>query len=148
MLKMFNLECMKKYLFSLLAVLIVMSALAQDRQAILNVMSAQQHAWNRGDLNAFMQGYWKSDSLMFVGKKGPNYGWQTTLDHYKKGYPDKSAMGQLSFGIKKVEVLDKTNAFVFGSWQVKRTKDVLSGYFTLWFRKINGQWKIVVDHTS
>ena len=146
--KMFNLECMKKYLFSLLIVLLSITAFAQDRQAILKVMAGQQKAWNRGDLNAFMQGYWRSDSLMFVGKKGTTYGWQTTLDHYKKGYPDKSAMGQLSFGIKKVDVLDKTNAFVFGSWQVKRTADTLSGYFTLWFRKINGQWKIVVDHTS
>lgn len=139
---------MKKYLFSLLAVVLTLTLSAQDRQAILRVMANQQQAWNRGDINGFMQGYWRSDSLMFVGKKGPTYGWQTTLEHYKKGYPDKAAMGKLSFGIKKVEVLDKSNAFVFGSWQVKRTKDVLSGYFTLWFRKISGQWKIVVDHTS
>ncbi len=121
---------------------------AQDQQAILKVLSVQNQAWNRGDLDAFMQGYWKSDSLLFVGKSGPKYGWQTTLDNYKKGYPDKAAMGQLTFDILKVQLLDKTNAFVLGGWRLKREKDAPGGYFTLWFRKINGEWKIVADHSS
>jgi ketosteroid isomerase-like protein len=111
-------------------------------------MQMQQTAWNNGDIEGFMQGYWKSDSLTFVGKAAPVYGWQTTLDRYKKAYPDKSAMGTLTFTIIKVELLDADNAFMLGAWNLKREKDAPGGYFTLWFRKINGKWKIVVDHTS
>jgi ketosteroid isomerase-like protein len=122
--------------------------LAQDKQAILKVLDLQSAAWNRGDIPGFMQGYWQSDSLVFVGKTAPVYGWQTTLDHYKKSYPDKAAMGQLTFTITKVDVLDKTNAFVLGGWHLKREKDERGGYFTLWFKKIKGEWKIVCDHTS
>jgi ketosteroid isomerase-like protein len=121
---------------------------AQDKQAIANLMYTQEKAWNRGDVEGFMQGYWKSDSLVFVGKAGPDYGWQTTLNHYKKRYPGKAAMGQLKFTLLQVKVLDATNAFVLGKWHLKRIKDELGGYYTLWFRKINGGWKIVCDHTS
>jgi ketosteroid isomerase-like protein len=121
---------------------------AQDKQAILNVLSTQQTSWNKGDIDGFMQGYWKSDSLMFIGKSAPAYGWQTTLDHYKKSYPDKAAMGQLNFDILQVNVLDPANAFVLGAWHLKREKDAPGGYFTLWFKKIKGEWKVVCDHTS
>jgi len=121
---------------------------AQDKQAILKVLETQRVAWNNGDIGGYMQGYWKSDSLMFVGKAGPVYGWQKTLDRYKKSYPDKAAMGKLTFTILKVDLLDKTNAFVFGAWRLYREKDAPGGYFTLWFRKVNGAWVIVVDHTS
>lgn len=111
-------------------------------------MHTQQLAWNRGDIDGFMQGYWKSDSLVFVGKDAPTYGWQTTLNNYKKHYPDTAAMGQLTFTILQVKVLSSTNAFVLGGWQLKRVKDAPGGYYTLWFRKIKGEWKIVCDHTS
>jgi len=121
---------------------------AQDKEAVLKVLSTQQEAWNRGDIDGFMQGYWKSDSLVFVGKTAPVYGWQSTIDRYKKGYPDKAAMGQLTFDILQVKLLDANNAFVLGGWSLKREKDAPGGYFTLWFRKINGEWKIVCDHTS
>lgn len=121
---------------------------SQDKQAIAKVLYDQHIAWNKGDISQFMEGYWKSDSLMFVGKTGPTYGWQTTLDHYKKGYPDKAAMGELTFKIIKIDVLDPNNAFVLGGWNLKREKDAPGGYFTLWFRKIKGEWKIVCDHTS
>lgn len=121
---------------------------AQDRQAIINVMNTQREAWNKGDLEGFMQGYWKSDSLMFVGKSAPTYGWQNTLNNYKRGYPNKAAMGVLTFDILKVEVLDAKNAFVFGGWHVKQETKTLEGYYTLWFKKIGGKWVIVCDHTS
>jgi ketosteroid isomerase-like protein len=121
---------------------------AQDRQAVLKVLHNQQTAWNKGDIEEFMQGYWKSDSLLFVGKAAPTHGWQATFDNYKRGYPDKAAMGILSFDIMQVKLLDATNAFVLGAWHLKREKDAPGGYFTLWFRKINGEWKVVVDHTS
>lgn len=121
---------------------------AQDKQAILKLMSDQQAAWNKGDIDSFMQGYWKSDSLVFVGKAAPLYGWQNTIDRYKKAYPDRDAMGQLTFGIIKLDILDSNNAFMLGSWHLDRKSGPIGGYFTLWFRKINGEWKIVCDHTS
>jgi len=110
--------------------------------------TAQRQAWNRGDVDGFMQGYWKSDSLMFVGKTAPVYGWQTTLDNYKKHYPDKAAMGQLAFTVIKLDLLDPQNAFMLGGWHLTRTGCDIGGYFTLWFRKIGGEWKVVCDHTS
>jgi ketosteroid isomerase-like protein len=139
---------MKKMILCYVFLLTAFTLHAQDKQAIINVMHTQQTAWNRGDIDSFMQGYWKSDSLLFVGKSAPTHGWQATLNNYKKSYPDKAAMGTLSFDIIKVELLDKTNAFVLGGWHLKREKDTPGGYFTLWFRKIKGEWKIVVDHTS
>lgn len=119
-----------------------------DRKEILSVLEVQRTAWNRGDLEGYMQGYWKNDSLLFVGSRGPTYGWKQTLDNYKKGYPDKAAMGELTFGIKKVEFLNDKAAFVLGSWHLKREKDTPNGYFTLIFRKIGGKWKVVSDHSS
>ena len=141
---------MKKIIFLLLVVFstTAMAQNAQDRAAILKVLENQRQGWNRGDMDNYMQGYWKSDSLLFVGKNGPTYGWQKTLDNYKKGYPDKSAMGFLTFGIKKVEFLAKDKAFVLGSWNLKREKDEPKGYFTLLLRKIDVEWKVVVDHSS
>ncbi|HEY4197017.1 MAG TPA: DUF4440 domain-containing protein [Mucilaginibacter sp.] len=121
---------------------------AQDKEAILKVLEDQRQAWNKGDIENYMQGYWKSDSVMFIGKSAPVYGWQSTLDRYKKAYPDKAAMGQLTFDIIQVKVLDGSNAFMLGGWHLKREKDAPGGYFTLWFRKIKGEWKIVCDHTS
>ncbi|WP_316785653.1 YybH family protein [Pedobacter frigiditerrae] len=135
--------------FVLLAFSIVAKAQKPtEKQAILNVLEKQRADWNKGDVEAYMQGYWKNDSLLFVGKSGPTYGWQKTLENYKKGYPDKATMGYLTFGIKKVEFLTKDKAFVLGSWNVKQEKAELKGYFTLLLRKINGVWKVVVDHSS
>ncbi|WP_345211613.1 nuclear transport factor 2 family protein [Mucilaginibacter gynuensis] len=139
---------MKRLLLASLLFLFACTAFAQDKKTIANVLETQRQAWNRGDLDEFMQQYWKSDSLLFVGKSGPTYGWQQTLDNYKKGYPDKAAMGTLTFKIIKINLIDKTNAFVLGGWNLKREKDSPGGYFTLWFRKINGEWKIVADHSS
>lgn len=141
---------MKKILIFLLFI-VAASAQAQkvsDKQAILNVLEKQRSDWNKGDVEAYMQGYWKSDSLLFVGKNGPTYGWQKTLENYQKGYPDKAAMGFLTFGIKKVNLITKDQAFVLGSWHLKREKDEPKGYFTLLLRKIDGIWKVVVDHSS
>ncbi|TCO23785.1 ketosteroid isomerase-like protein [Pedobacter psychrotolerans] len=127
------------------------SAFAQspkDKQAILDVLEKQRTEWNKGNLETFMQGYVKSDSLLFVGSSGPTYGWQKTLDNYKKTYSGKAGMGTLTFGIKKVDFLNQDVAFVLGSWHLKREKDEPQGYFTLLFKKLNGEWKIFVDHSS
>ncbi|HEK22154.1 MULTISPECIES: YybH family protein [unclassified Mucilaginibacter] len=139
---------MKK--LTLLSLLLFLSfyCIAQDKQAIAKVMHQQQVDWSNGDLNAFMQSYWKSDSLVFIGKRGPVYGWQQALDNYKKGYPGKAAMGKLSFRLDKIQLLGKTDAFVMGAWHLAREKDNPIGYFTLWFKKINGKWLIVCDHSS
>jgi ketosteroid isomerase-like protein len=139
---------MKKLIIVALLVIVTGRLFAQDKEAILKVLNTQQIAWNKGDIDGFMEGYWKSDSLLFVGKTAPVHGWQGTIERYKKGYPDKSAMGTLTFGILKVDVMDSTNAFVLGSWHLDREKDAPGGYFTLWFKKINGVWVIVCDHTS
>ncbi len=125
-------------------------ALAQSsaETAIRSILAQQSSAWNRGDIEGFMKGYWKNDSLMFIGKKGITYGWQNTLDNYKKGYPDKEAMGKLRFSIIQVKNLSEQYQQVTGQWQLKRNIGDLEGYFTLLFRKIKGQWVIISDHSS
>jgi len=118
-----------------------------DSSAIRDVMNKQIEAWNNGDIDTFMQTYWKSDSLMFVSAP-PTYGWQTTLEHYKNHYPDTAAMGKLSFNLIKLNQLSPEYYFVIGEWHLKRSIGDVGGYFTLLFKKINGNWVIVVDHTS
>lgn len=110
----------------------------------------QQAAWNDGNIEAYMQGYWKSDSLTFIGKKGITKGWQSTLENYQKSYPDKSAMGQLSFEILSLESLSSDAIYVVGKWNLARepAKGNLNGHFTLLFKKIKRQWLIVSDHSS
>lgn len=125
-----------------------MHAQTNDVTAIKEVMNEQVKAWNNGDIDAFMHTYWKSDSLLFLGSKGPSYGWQTTLNNYKKNYPDTVAMGKLDFNILDVKLLSSDYGFVLGKWHLTRTIGDIGGYFTLLFRKINGQWYIVADHTS
>ena len=94
-----------------------------------------------------MQGYWQSDSLMFIGKNGIKYGWQTTLDNYKSSYPDKATMGQLSFEVIKLEQANEY-AYMLGKWSLMRKEDNPGGYFTLYWKKIDGSWVITIDHTS
>jgi ketosteroid isomerase-like protein len=137
-----------KYFVICLFLLPCFTGKAQEQKKILAVLEAQQSAWNSGDLAKYMAGYQQSDSLLFVGKSGPTYGWQQTLDHYKQSYPDKSAMGTLSFSIKKVQLLSKDTALVLGGWHLQREKDEPQGYFTLIFKKFKIGWKIIVDHTS
>ena len=139
---------MKKLISVCILILYSCFLFAQNKEAIAKVLDDQRLAWNNGDIDGYMQGYWKSDSLVFVGKDAPLYGWQNTIDRYKKSYPNKAAMGQLTFDIIQIKVLDGQNAFVLGGWRLKREKDTPGGYFTLWFRKIDGEWKIVCDHTS
>ena len=119
-----------------------------DKIAILKVLEDQRQAWNKGNLQSFMNGYIKSDSLLFVGRDGPKYGWKTTLDNYKRGYPDKAAMGFLTFNIKEVRLISSDHAFVLGGWHLKREKDEPQGAFTLLLKKVSGEWKIVADHSS
>ena len=134
----------------LIAFLVFFSADAQSKQEkkIRELLSVQTESWNRGDIEGFMQTYWKNDSLMFIGKNGVKWGWQETFDNYKKGYPDSTAMGKLSFDIIKIEKLSKKYYFVVGKWMLKRSIGDLSGHYNLLLKKINGEWKIVADHSS
>ena len=142
---------MKKIFFSLIiSLLIVVSIQAQsnDEKAIVKILSEQDAAWNRGDIDDFMKGYWKNDSLMFIGKSGITYGWQNTLDNYKKRYPDTTAMGKLNFEYIEMKQLSANYFFVVGKWYLTRTIGNLEGAFTLLLRKINNIWVIVKDHSS
>ena len=121
---------------------------AADETAIRQVMATQEADWNRADIEAYMSGYWKSDSLMFIGTRGVTYGWQPTLDSYKKGYPNAEAMGKLTFTILSLQILSPESAYVIGKWHLVRTKDEIGGHFTLLWKKIGGKWLIVADHTS
>lgn len=119
-----------------------------DAANIRHVLDVQSQAWNRGDIPAFMQAYWQSDSLTFIGKAGPAYGYQPTLDRYKKSYPDKATMGFLTYSNLQLKRLSDSYYFIIGNWHLKRDMGDIGGTFTLLMRKIDGQWKIVVDHTS
>jgi ketosteroid isomerase-like protein len=120
------------------------------RRAIVQTLITQTAAWNRGDIPGFMEGYWKSDSLVFIGRKGPTYGWQPTLANYQKGYPDAAAMGKLDFSGLRVKLLAPTAAQVVGRWHLARPAALgdLQGYFLLVLRQIDGKWLVVADHTN
>ena len=123
-------------------------AQSKDEKEIRQLLTVQTQSWNRGDIEGFMQTYWKSDSLMFIGKSGVKWGWQQTLNNYKKGYPDTTAMGKLSFDILQVKKLSDEYYYVVGKWMLKRTIGDLSGHYDLLLRKIKGKWFIVADHSS
>lgn len=118
-----------------------------EKNAIITVMNQQEQDWNAGNIEGFMEGYWQSDSLLFIGKNGMKYGWETTLNNYKKSYPDKKTMGKLTFDIIKLEVNNNV-AYMLGKWSLVRATDNPNGHFTLYWKKINDQWKITIDHTS
>jgi hypothetical protein len=120
-----------------------------DIETIENILKNQQNAWNQGDLEKFMDGYWQSDSLKFIGKNGITYGWKATLDRYRKGYPDKATMGTLQFTILHQEKISKYAILTIGKWHLKRDeKGDVEGYFSLLWRKIKGKWVICADHSS
>lgn len=137
------------YTFLLLSLSLVAVAQSADEAAIREVLNRQNKNWNDGNIEAFMEDYWKSDSLMFIGKSGVIYGWQATKDRYFRNYPDRKTMGQLAFDIKQVDLHSSTTAWVLGSWKLTRPEvgDV-GGYFTLIFKRIDGKWLVVSDHTS
>ena len=119
-----------------------------DKNEITLVLQNQQKAWNNGDIDGYMEGYWKSDSLKFIGKKGLTLGWENTLNNYKKSYPGKEAMGKLFFEMISFESLGNDVALVIGKWELKREKDNPNGYFSLIWKRVGGRWVIVADHSS
>jgi uncharacterized protein (TIGR02246 family) len=121
---------------------------AADRDAIQAVLAAQQASWNRGDVEAFLTGYWRSADLTFSGSNGITYGWDGVLARYRKSYPDRAAMGTLDFSGLEFRFLGPDAALVLGRWHLKREKDDIGGVFTLVWQRFPEGWKIVHDHTS
>jgi hypothetical protein len=120
----------------------------KNEKAIRALLAAQTKAWNEGNLVGFMEGYLPSDSLLFVGKSGPTYGFNNTLNNYKKGYPDTASMGKLTFTLLAVTPIEKKHYRVLGKWSLQRSKGDISGFFTLLFQKIKGKWFVIQDHSS
>ncbi len=127
---------------------LVSPAQKNAREKILTLLDTQTQAWNRGDLEGFMKGYWEHDSLRFIGKSGITYGYINTLNNYKRGYPDTAAMGKLQFTILVIKKLSPRYYEVVGKWYLKRSIGDVSGHYTLLLRKINSKWVIVSDHSS
>jgi len=119
-----------------------------DREAIQAVLTAQQSAWNRGDVDAFLAGYWHSPDLTFSGSSGVSRGWDGVLARYKKNYPDRVTMGQLDFSELEFRFLGPDAALVLGKWHLKREKGDIGGVFTLVWQRFPDGWKIIHDHTS
>ncbi|MEP7141651.1 MAG: DUF4440 domain-containing protein [Ferruginibacter sp.] len=120
----------------------------KDAIAVKKVLAQQTTEWNNGNIASFMNTYWNNDSLMFIGKGGVTYGWQKTLDNYKKNYPDTAAMGKLQFELLEVKRLSEIYYFVVGKWHLTRSIGDIGGSFTLLFRKDKNKWVIVADHSS
>ena len=116
--------------------------------AIRGVLEAQDAAWNRGDVETYMQGYWNSEELIFAGTSGVQRGWQAVLERYRESYPDRAAMGHLTFDGLEINMLGPDAAMVLGNWKLAREKEPIGGVFTLVMRKFAEGWKIVADHTS
>jgi ketosteroid isomerase-like protein len=129
----------------------VLGTLASENDAtseIQNVIHAQQDAWNRGDIDGFMDGYWRSENTVFVSGDNITRGWQKVLDRYKAKYSDRAKMGTLTFSDLEITPLSNESAIALGSWKLKRANDAPHGRFTLIFRKFPEGWKIIHDHTS
>ncbi len=103
----------------------------EDSLAVVEAMARQETAWNRGDIDAFMETYWKSDNLQFIGVNGPTYGWQATLDNYRRRYPDREAMGRLSFDILRMDQRSPTVVSLIGKFHLQRSIGDLEGFFLL-----------------
>jgi len=120
----------------------------EETAAIRAVLEGQQAAWNAGDVEGFMEGYWRSADLRFASGGSVTQGWAETLRRYQTRYPDRAAMGVLSFSDLDIGLAAPDTGFVFGHWRLERADDAPGGLFTLIFRKVDGAWVVVHDHTS
>jgi hypothetical protein len=145
---------MRIFLTVFISVLTIINSIAgnkiseKEKNEIRQLLQKQVEAWNEGDLEKFMETYWKSEELSFVGSRGPTYGWKATLDSYKKGYPDKGAMGELELNILKIAKIDKKTILVIGRFDLAREIGDLGGYYTLVIQKFGKEWYIISDHSS
>ena len=143
---------MLQRIFILFTFLIFSSANVQAqnkaKEQVKKTLIQQSVDWNNGDIEAFMQCYWKSEELQFIGSSGLIKGWQATLDRYKTSYPDRETMGQLTFDILEVKQLSRKSMILTGRFTLERKNDRPTGLFLLAWQKIKGEWLIVADHTS
>jgi ketosteroid isomerase-like protein len=119
-----------------------------DLSAITSVLTDQQVAWNRGDVDKFLAGYWHSPELTFSGSSGISRGWDGVMARYKKSYPDRAAMGHLDFSALETHFLGKDAALVLGHWHLQRDKGDIGGVFSLVWQRFPEGWRIIHDHTS
>ena len=117
----------------------------EDKKAILSVLKSQEIAWNQFDLEGYMQGYWKNDSLKFYGSKGLTRGWQQTLNNYKKSYPSQENTGTLTFTVDAITKIEENSYHIMGQYHLERKAGNANGVFLIIFKRIEGQWKIVAD---
>lgn len=118
------------------------------KSEVLKEIQKCEDGWNKGNLTDYMQSYLQSDSLRFSGNNSYRFGWKAVLENYKRGYPNKEAMGSLTFSELDVKAISKDAALVFGRFTTARTSDTLTGLFTLLMRKYDNDWRIVHDHSS
>lgn len=136
------------YFFFCLTPLTLIAQESKDFATVKSILFRQQADWNKGDIDAFMNGYWESEKLKFVGANGVTYGYEATLKNYHKRYPDRAAMGQLAFSVKSIEKLSRKVIMLVGTWDLDRESGAIGGYFTLMWKKIKGKWVVIADHTS
>lgn len=140
---------MKNFILFLLIILTASSCIVddpdKDKSDILSVLDMQQKAWNDHDLEGFMEGYWKSDSLKYYGSRGLTSGWEKTLSNYKKGYPTKEYTGTLKFVIDAINQIDSNSYYVMGQYHLTRSVGDANGVFMIVFKRINGEWRIISD---
>lgn len=117
----------------------------KDKKEIQKVLKTQRIAWSKNNIEEFMEGYWKSDSLKFYGANGITLGWENTLERYQKAYPTKDHTGILSFKINDISKISDESYYVLGEYHLKRNVGNADGIFMLIFKKINGEWKIIAD---
>jgi ketosteroid isomerase-like protein len=144
---------MKSLILIFMLLILAVSNFAQSKDekakaAILKVLEEQTAAWNRGDVEAFMQGYWNSPEMTFVSGDNVTKGWQPTLERYKKNYDSRAKMGVLTFSGLEIKIISKDAAVVLGNWALQRENDNPKGKFTLIFRRFKDGWRVVHDHTS
>ena len=120
----------------------------KDKEAILAVLSLQETAWNKHDLEGYMKGYWRNDSLKFYDKNGLTFGWNKTLANYKKGYPTQADSGVLKFVINDLSKIEDNSYWVMGEYHLTRDVGNANGVFIIIFKKINNEWKIIADMTA
>ena len=142
-----------KKLVVLLCMVCIFSGYSQsneetDIKAINKVLKKQRISWSNNDLESFMEGYWKNDSLKFYGSNGITYGWENTLERYQKAYPTKDHTGKLSFRINDITKISEGAYYVLGEYHLKREVGNADGIFMLVLKKINGEWKIIADTST
>lgn len=124
------------------------SLMATPKDEINLLLNQQEVDWNNGDIQAYLQGYWQDDKLIFVSKGKFNHGWANLLKSYQRSYPDVASMGKLDFNQLDIKVLSDNAALVSGRWELKRAKDNPNGIFTVLVQRINDRWQITHDHST